>query len=84
MSELGIRERVASVNVKQATFDSLSEFLRVREFASAANVSQATVRSWILYGRLSVIRLSRRSVRIPKVELERLLREGFTPARVAR
>jgi len=62
----------------------MSEFLRVKQFAEAANVRESTVRAWILYGKVSVVRLSARSVRIPRAELERLLREGFTPARTAR
>jgi len=62
----------------------MSEFLNARQFAEAANVKESTVRAWILYGKISVVRFSAKCVRIPRVELERLMREGFTPARAAR
>ena len=62
----------------------MSELLRVRQFAEAANIREATVRAWVLQRKISVVRLGGRAVRIPRNELERLIREGTIPAREVR
>jgi len=53
---------------------------RVQQAAEQWNVSVKTVWNWIAEGRVGVVRLSR-SVRIPQEEIDRLIEEGFTPAR---
>jgi excisionase family DNA binding protein len=56
------------------------KLLRIVEAAGATGLSQATWRSWILQGKVSVVRLGR-SVRISEEEISRLIRKGTTPAR---
>jgi excisionase family DNA binding protein len=55
---------------------------RVSEAADITGLSLATWRSWILHRRVGVVRLGR-SVRIAQEELDRIVREGTTPARRA-
>ncbi len=62
----------------------MEDLLRVRQFAEAANLREATVRSWVLYRKIAVIRLGGRAIRIPKSELTRLINEGMVPAREQR
>jgi excisionase family DNA binding protein len=53
---------------------------RVQEAAEAWNVSTKTVWNWIAQGRVGVVRLGR-AVRIQQSEIDRLIDDGFTPAR---
>ena len=59
----------------------MSDFFKVNEFADAGRFRPATVRAWILHGKITVVRLGGRAIRIPKSELDRLIREGTTRAR---
>lgn len=59
----------------------MEELLRVSQFAAIGNIQESTVRAWILYGKISFVRLGGRAIRIPKSELDRLIREGTVPAR---
>ena len=52
----------------------------VREAAEALEVKPATVRAWILARKISFRKIGR-SVRIPKEEVDRILREGLVPSR---
>lgn len=52
----------------------------VAQTASALNVATSTVRTWIAQGRLRHIRLGR-TVRVPEVEIARVLIEGVEPLR---
>lgn len=58
----------------------MSELKRVQQAAERWNVSVKTAWNWIAEGRVSVVRLGR-SVRIPAEEIERLITEGYQPAR---
>jgi excisionase family DNA binding protein len=59
--------------------------LRVSEAAQMLGLHQSTLRSWILRRRhLAVVRVGTRAIRIPLAEVERLIREGFVPARPAK
>jgi excisionase family DNA binding protein len=62
----------------------VGELLRVKQFAEAANIREATVRAWVLHRKISIVRLGGHAIRIPRNELERLIREGTIPARVVR
>jgi excisionase family DNA binding protein len=55
--------------------------LTVHEVAQALAVKESTIRAWLLRRKLSCCRLSSRCVRIPRSEVERLVREGTAPAR---
>jgi excisionase family DNA binding protein len=55
------------------------KLLKVPEAAEMLALSQKTVWQWIGERRIGVVRLGR-AVRIPLLEIERLLQEGSTPA----
>jgi excisionase family DNA binding protein len=57
----------------------MGELLRVSQFAESGNIRESTVRAWLLQGRISFVRLGGRAIRIPKSELDRLIREGTVP-----
>lgn len=50
--------------------------LTADQVAARLNVSVRTVRAWVAAGRLPVVRLGRRCVRIELHEVERLVAEG--------
>ena len=54
--------------------------LTVRQAALELNVSVHTIRAWIYNRRIGYVRLGR-SIRIPAVEIERLVERGTIPAR---
>lgn len=56
------------------------ELLTINQAAKALNISPATVRSWRLRRRISVIKVGR-AVRIPRTEIDRIIRQGLQPAR---
>lgn len=57
-----------------------NELFRVEQAAAKLAVKPKTLRNWIGERRIGVHRIGR-SVRIPGSEIERILAEGFTPAR---
>jgi excisionase family DNA binding protein len=59
----------------------MGELLRVSQFAVSGNIRESTVRAWLLHGKIAFVRLGGRAIRIPKSELDRLVREGTVPAR---
>jgi excisionase family DNA binding protein len=63
--------------------DAHKKLLTVAEFAEALGMTQAGVRRWILERRISTIRLGR-LCRIPSEEIDRLVSEGYRPAKPAR
>lgn len=52
----------------------------VAQAAAELNVAPSTVRAWIAQRRLGHVRLGR-AIRVPHAEIERVIEEGFTPAR---
>jgi excisionase family DNA binding protein len=54
-------------------------FLSVSAAAEALGISEATIRAWILYRRLEVVRIGRR-VLIKSETLEALIARGTVPA----
>jgi excisionase family DNA binding protein len=58
--------------------------LTAAEFAKRMNIKEATVRSWLLRGKLSKVKVGARLVRIPSTEIGRIMCDGFVPARKER
>ena len=59
----------------------MKKLLTVSEFAEALGVTVACCRRWILERRISFAKIGR-LVRIPASEVDRLVDEGFRPARL--
>jgi len=57
--------------------------LTVEEAAKELGLKPSTIRAWILRRRITYVKLNR-AVRIPRVEVERIIREGTIPAREVR
>lgn len=57
--------------------------LTVRQAAEELSLSVHTVRAWLASRRIGFMRMGR-SIRIPTVEVRRILEEGFVPARKSR
>ena len=55
---------------------------RVQEAAAQWNVSPKCAWNWISQSRVATVRLGR-AVRIPQSEIDRLIEEGYSPARTA-
>jgi excisionase family DNA binding protein len=55
--------------------------LTVRRTAELLALKESTVRRWILFRRIAVVRVGTRAIRIPASEIERLIEAGFVPAR---
>ena len=53
------------------------DLLTVAEFCEPLVIKQSTARKWILERRVAVVKISRRLVRIPRSELDRIVTEGF-------
>jgi excisionase family DNA binding protein len=58
--------------------------LTAAEFARRMSIKEATVRSWLLRGKLSKVKVGTHLVRIPSTEVDRVIRDGFVPARKER
>jgi excisionase family DNA binding protein len=71
------------VQVKKNTIGSSSEneLLRVNTFCDALAIKESTGRKWLLEKRIASVKVGSRLVRIPRSELERILNEGFRPAK---
>ena len=57
--------------------------LSVSQAAQALGLKPGTIRAWISQRKLGHVKLGR-AVRVPRTEIERLLREGAVPAREER
>jgi excisionase family DNA binding protein len=57
-----------------------TKLLTVSEFAEALGVTVACIRRWLLERKIASIRVGR-LVRLPESELQRIVQEGFRPAR---
>jgi excisionase family DNA binding protein len=71
--------------VKKITIDSSpdGELLRVSTFCDALGIKESTGRKWLLQKRIASVKLGSRLIRIPKSELQRIVDEGFRPAKDA-
>ena len=69
--------------MKKNTIDSSpdGELLRVNTFCDALAIKVSTGRKWVLEKRIASVKVGSRLVRIPRSELERIVSEGFRPAK---
>lgn len=58
-----------------------TELLTVPEAARRLALKESTLRAWLLTRRIAKVRVGARAVRVPLAEIERIIREGFIPAR---
>jgi excisionase family DNA binding protein len=68
-------------NVTSPPSHRSSQLHTVNEAAQQLAVKPSTIRKWILLERIGVVRLSARCIRIPQTEIDRIIAQGFTPAR---
>ena len=55
--------------------------LNVKEFAALLNVTPACIRRWLLERKIACVKVGGRLVRIPISERDRIVEDGFRPAR---
>jgi excisionase family DNA binding protein len=69
--------------VKKNTNDSGpdGELLRVNTFCDALAIKESTGRKWLTEKRIASVKVGPRLVRIPRSELQRIVDEGFRPAK---
>ncbi len=60
--------------------ETTKKLLTVSEFAQALGVTQACCRRWLLDRKIASVKVGR-LIRIPAVEVERIVQEGFRPAK---
>lgn len=60
--------------------NQIVKLFSVPEFADALGVTVACIRRWLLERKVAHVKVGR-LVRIPASELERIIEEGFRPAR---
>lgn len=56
------------------------KLLTVPEAADRLRLQPSTVRKWLFERRLAYVRVGRRSVRIREADIEKIIRENYTPA----
>ena len=61
--------------------DKASGLLRVPDAAALLGLKPATVRAWLLQGKLPCIRLSARAIRFRRSDIEEIISQGFIGAR---
>ena len=57
------------------------KLLTVPEAADRLKLQPSTIRKWIFQRRLAHVRIGRRAVRIREADVEKLIREGYAPAK---
>ena len=57
------------------------QLLTVKEVADRLALKQSTIRAWLLARRIASVRVGRRAVRVPCSEVDRIVSNGFVPAR---
>ena len=62
----------------------MEKLFRVPEAAGVLNIQPGTLRRWIFDGKISVVRVGTRAVRISSEEIARIVREGSSAQVVAR
>jgi excisionase family DNA binding protein len=77
------RPPAPEVSQPPARGPSESQLLTSKQFAYAIGVTEACVRRWTLLRKIKVVKLGR-LVRIPRVEVQRLIDEGAIPMRPSR
>jgi excisionase family DNA binding protein len=61
-----------------------AKMLGVGEVAEELGLEVSTIRDWLLKRKITFVKVGERCVRIPRREVERLIREGTVPARELR
>ena len=61
--------------------ESETVLLTVPEVAQRLSIKESTVRAWLLRRQLAHVKIGRRAVRVSVGEVERIIKEGNTPAR---
>ena len=56
----------------------MEELLTIKQTAAGLNLAPATVRTWIKSSKLQGLRLGRRTLRVTRAELQRLIDEATT------
>ena len=59
----------------------VGKLLTVAEAADRLKLQPSTIRKWIFQRRLAHVRIGQRAVRIREADVEKLIREGYTPAK---
>jgi excisionase family DNA binding protein len=57
------------------------QLLQIKQAAERLGLKASTLRAWVLRRRIGYCRVGGRAVRIPASEVDRLIREGYVPAR---
>jgi excisionase family DNA binding protein len=60
------------------------QLLTAAQAAERLGLKESTIRAWLLARRLVHVRIGRRAVRIPALEIEKLIQQGTVPARERR
>jgi excisionase family DNA binding protein len=55
--------------------------LSVDRWAEKVGIKPSTARAWLLRRKIAYVKVGKRAVRIPLSEAERILREGYVPAK---
>lgn len=55
--------------------------LNVDQWAAKLGIKPSTVRAWLLRRKIAYVKIGKRAIRIPLSEAERIINEGFVPAR---
>lgn len=58
-----------------------AELYRVPDAADQMSISTKTLRNWIAQSKIAVVRIGGHAVRVPRTEIDRLIDEGYSPAR---
>ena len=66
---------------QQLSMKTEDEYKTVRESALYLHVAEVTVRTWLAQRKLAFTRVGGRAIRIPQRELDRLVEDGFVPAK---
>jgi excisionase family DNA binding protein len=60
----------------------VTELVNIKEAAAVLRLKEATIRAWLLKGRLAHVKLGRR-VLLRRADLEAIIAAGLVPAKVA-
>lgn len=60
------------------------KLLRADEVGEMLGLKVSTIRAWILYRRIDVVRVGRRAIRIPLSAVQSIIEAGTIPAREQR
>lgn len=58
----------------------VEKLLTVPEAADRLRLQPSTIRKWLFERRLTYVRVGRRAVRIRETDIEKIIRENYTPA----